>query len=140
MENPRSLLPILGLTNLGRTLLGEKVTKRLAVNLSTVLNRQQLASPSIAKRPKGKLPRLLCLSGIHGAAPVSHGGRGSNKRRRLFCTVRVGGGVGGNRARGWTPIQQPPESSAPPPPKGMRPKAPLEDGRRTLWHLLPLLI
>jgi hypothetical protein len=27
MENPRSLLPILGLTNLGRTLLGEKGTK-----------------------------------------------------------------------------------------------------------------
>jgi hypothetical protein len=24
MENPRSLLPILGLTNLGRTILGEK--------------------------------------------------------------------------------------------------------------------
>jgi hypothetical protein len=44
MENPRSLLPILGLTNLGRTLLGEKGTKSpvgFAVNLSTVLNRQQ---------------------------------------------------------------------------------------------------
>jgi hypothetical protein len=29
MKNPRSLLPILGLTNLGRTLLGEKGTKSL---------------------------------------------------------------------------------------------------------------
>jgi hypothetical protein len=43
-ENLGGLLLILGLTNLGRTLLGEKrhqVTRRLAVNLSTVLQRQQ---------------------------------------------------------------------------------------------------
>jgi hypothetical protein len=40
----KSLLSILGLTNLGRTLLGEKGTKSsvgLAVNLSLVLHRQQ---------------------------------------------------------------------------------------------------
>jgi hypothetical protein len=56
MENPRSLLPILGLTNLGRTLLGEKgtqVTRRLAVNLSTVLNRQY---PRRHRRPQRRPP------------------------------------------------------------------------------------
>jgi hypothetical protein len=47
------------------------------------------------------VPPLFCV-----------GGRGSNRRRSFFCAVRVGG-VGGNRAQGWMPIQQPPESSAP---------------------------
>jgi hypothetical protein len=43
LENLSGFLPILGLTNLGRTLLVKrhKVTRRLAVNLSTVLHRQQ---------------------------------------------------------------------------------------------------
>jgi hypothetical protein len=45
-ENLSGLLSILGLTNLGRTLLGKKgtksLTRRLAVNLSTVLHHQHL--------------------------------------------------------------------------------------------------